>query len=125
MAFPVIQAGSVSANVHVHMRYGTPNADNSVSAGLANEKTYFVPILTRNIGVYCVGTFGSGSASGTVAIERSPNGTVAFQPVASISGSQFTTIPVYADEVLRVRTTWTSAIAAAGIGMSVDVHFVY
>jgi hypothetical protein len=124
MAFPVIQAGSISANYHVHMRYGTPNTGNSASAGLANEKTYFVPILTRNIGVYCVGAFGSGSASGTVAIDRSPQGS-AFVNIASISASQFTTIPVYADEVIRVRTTWSSAIAAAGIGMSVDVHFVY
>lgn len=128
MALTVIAGASVSTaaqHSHVHVRYGAPNVGSSVSLGLANEKTFFVPVLTRNLGVFVTGTFGSGSASGAMCIDVSPNAGSTFLNLASISAPQMTTIPIFADTIVRFRPAWSSAIAAAGIGMSVDVQIAY
>ena len=115
----IISAGSASTHYHVHIRQTLRN-DVSVSAGLANEFTLPIPLYTQNMGVLVAGTFGSGSASTTIAIDKAPSANGPYINVASISVPMATTIPVYHDEVIRFRQVWSSA-AAAITGASVNV----
>ena len=77
--------------------------------------------ITYNHPFPCVnGTFGSGSASTTLCIEKGASANGPFFAVASISVPMMTAFPVYHDEVVRFRHNWTSA-AAAITNASVDV----
>lgn len=115
----IIGAGSASTNYHVHVRQNL-RQDQSVSAGLANEFTHNIPLYTQNMEVILNGTFGSGSASTTIAIDKAANANGPFVNVASISAPMVTAIPVFQDETLRFRQVWSSA-AAAITNASVDV----
>lgn len=115
----IISAGSASAHYHVHIKQDL-RKDTSVSAGLANEVTHHIPIYTQNAEVFVGGTFGSGSASTTIAIDRGVSANGPFFNIASVSVTQVTVIPVFAGEILRMRQVWTSA-AVAITNASVDV----
>jgi hypothetical protein len=115
----IIGAGSASAHYHVHVRQNL-RQDQSVSAGLANEFTLNIPLYTQNMEVLLNGTFGSGSASTTIAIDKAASANGAFVNIASISVPMMTAIPVWVDDVLRFRQVWSSA-AAAITNASVDV----
>ena len=122
MTIQVMTGASVSANVHVYInRSDVPGA--SVSTGLANSRTFNIAgnddaRLTR---ITIAGTFGSGSASGNVVVDIGPGkGGSFFFPLFSASANFTTAVPLQVDHVVRIRTTWSSAIAAAGIGMSID-----
>jgi hypothetical protein len=115
----IMAAASTSAHYHVHVRQ-TLRQDVSVSAGLTNEFTHAIPLYTQNMQVFVNGTFGSGSASTTLCIEKGASGGGPFFNFASISVPMTTTIPVFHDEVVRFRHNWTSA-AAAITNASVDV----
>lgn len=122
MTIQVLSAASISANFHIYInRSDIPGT--SVSTGLANSRTFNMPLEqdSRDTRITIGGTFGSGSASGNVVVEISPgkSGNFFF-PLFSTSANFTTAIPLQVDHVVRIRTTWTSAIAAAGIGMSID-----
>jgi hypothetical protein len=115
----IIGAGSVSAHYFVHVKQ-TLRQDVSVSAGLSPEFTHAIPLYTQNMQVILNGTFGSGSASTTLCIDKAASANGPFVNIASISVPMVTAVPVYADEVLRFRHAWSSA-AAAITNASVDV----
>lgn len=123
MTIQVMSAASVSgAPIHVYInRSDIPGT--SVSTGLGNSRTFNIAGNddARQTRITIGGTFGSGSASGTVQVDISPgkSGNFFF-PLFSVSSNFTTAIPLQVDHVLRIRPVWTSAIAAAGIGMSVD-----
>lgn len=114
----IISAGSVSANFHIHIRAGRDGQ--LVSAGLTNEFTHHIPLYTQNALLAIQGTFGSGSASTTIAIDRGISAAGPFLNILSISAPQATSIPVYADEIIRIRHTFSSAAVGVTNG-SVNV----
>lgn len=115
----IISAGSASAHYHVHIKQSL-RKDQSVSAGLANEVTHFIPLYTQNAEFIIYGTFGSGSASTTIAIDKAASANGTYINLASVSVSQVTVLPVFHEDVFRVRQVWSSA-AAAITNASVDV----
>lgn len=116
----IIAAGSTSTHYHVHVKQ-TLRYDVSTSvAGVANQFTHPIPLYTQNMQVFINGTFGSGSASTTLCIEKGASIGGPYFNFASVSVPMTTTIPVYHDEVVRFRHSWTSA-AAAITNASVDV----
>ena len=115
----IIAAGSASTNYYAHIKQSLRN-DCSVSVLGANEFTHAIPLYTQNMQVLVNGTFGSGSASTTLCIEKGASAGGPFFNVASISVPMMTAFPVYRDEVVRFRHNWTSA-AAAITNASVDV----
>lgn len=119
MAKKIISAGSVSANFHIHIKR-TEDRGVSVSAGLSNEFTHHIPLYTQNAELVIQGTFGSGSASTTIAIDRGISAAGPFLNIMSISAPQVTVIPVFADEILRIRHTFSSAATGVTNG-SVNV----
>lgn len=114
----IIAAGSASAHYHVHIKQSL-RKDQSVSAGLANEVTHFIPLYTQNAEFLIGGTFGSGSASTTIAIDKAASAGGVFINIASVSVAQVTVIPVFHEDVIRLRQVWSSA-AVAITGASVD-----
>lgn len=119
MTIRVMNAGSVSANYHVHVRRSETPGNTSVSAGYANERTFCIPVMVQDTRITVLGTFGSGSASTVVALDIGPNGS-AYINLFSISAPFTTTIPVQVDHVLRFRHAYTSAAVAGALGASVD-----
>ena len=123
MTIQVLSAASINntlVNVYIN-RSDIPGT--SVSTGLANSRTFNIAGNddARQTRITIAGTFGSGSASGNVVVDISPGRSGNFyMPIFSASSNFTTAIPLQVDHVVRIRTTWTSAIAAAGIGMSVD-----
>jgi len=122
MTIQVMSAASISANFHIYInRSDIPGT--TISTGLANSRTFNIVGNddARPTRITIAGTFGSGSASGNVVVDIGPgrSGNFFF-PIFSVSSNFTTAIPLQVDHVIRIRTTWTSAIAAAGIGMSVD-----
>lgn len=116
----IMAAASTSTHYYVHILQ-TLRPDVSVSVGSnANQFTHPIPLYTQNMQVYVNGTFGSGSASTTLCIEKGASIGGPFFNVASISVPMMTAIPVFKDEVIRFRHSWTSA-AAAITNASVDV----
>ena len=121
MTLQVMSAVSVSTNVHIYInRSDVPGT--SVSTGLANSRTLNFKEEdgdSRNVRITIAGTFGSGSASGNVVVDYGPgkNGAFFF-PLFSTSANFTTAVPLEVDNVIRIRTTWTSA--AANIGMSIN-----
>ena len=124
MTIQVLSAASVN-NTLVNVYINRSDIDSTtVSTGLANSRTFNLrgdspdSRLTR---ITINGTFGSGSASGNVVVDVSPGRSGNFYfPLFSTSAAMTTAFPLQVDHVVRIRTTWTSAIAAAGIGMSID-----
>lgn len=121
MTIQVMSAVSTSTNVNIYInRSNIPGV--SVSTGLTNPRTFNIigeedSRLTR---ITIAGTFGSGSASGNVVVEISPGKSGNFYfPLYSASSNFTTAVQLQSDHVVRIRTTWTSA-AAAAIGMSID-----
>ena len=115
----ILAAASTSTHYTVHVRQNL-RQDVSVSVLGVNEFTHNIPLYTQNMQVFVNGTFGSGSASTTLCIEKGASAAGPFFNFASISVPMTTTIPVFADEVVRFRHSWTSA-AAAITNASVDV----
>lgn len=115
----IIAAGSTSAHYHVHIKQSL-RKDQSVSAGLANEVTHFIPLYTQNAEFIVAGTFGSGSASTTICIDKAASALGTYVNLASISVNNVTVIPVFHEDVIRVRQVWSSA-AVAVTNASVDV----
>src|SRR5690348_16003332 len=107
----IMAAASTSTHYHVHVRQ-TLRQDFSVSVGLGNEFTHAIPLYTQNMQCIINGTFGSGSASTTLCIEKGASGGGPFFAVACVSAPMMTTFPVYHDECVRFRHNWTSAAAA-------------
>jgi len=114
----IMAAASTSAHYTVHVRQNL-RQDVSVSVLGVNEFTHAIPLYTQNMQVFVNGTFGSGSASTTLCIEKGASANGPFFNVASISVPMMTAFPVYHDEVVRFRHNWTSA-AAAITNASVD-----
>lgn len=121
MTLQVMSAISTSTNVHIYInRNDIP--DTTVSTGLANSRTLNFREEdgeSRNVRITIAGTFGSGSASGNVAVDYGPgrNGAFFF-PLFSTSTNFTTAVPLEVGNVIRIRTIWTSA--AAAIGMSIN-----
>lgn len=116
----ILAAASTSAHYHVHVKQ-TLRYDVSASVdGVANQFTHPIPLYTQNMQCFINGTFGSGSASTTLCIEKGASVGGPFFNVASVSVPMMTAFPVFADEVVRFRHNWTSA-AAAITNASVDV----
>lgn len=116
----ILAAASTSAHYHVHVRQNL-RQDFSVSVGVAgSEFTHNIPLYTQNMQCFINGTFGSGSASTTLCIEKGASAGGPFFNVASVSVPMMTAFPVFHDEVVRFRHNWTSA-AAAITNASVDV----
>jgi hypothetical protein len=121
MTIQVMTAVSTSTNVNVYFnRSDIPGT--SVTTGLTNAHTFNIMgdgDVRRDTRITIAGTFGSGSASGNVVVDISPGRSGNFYfPLFSVSSNFTTAIPIQADHVIRIRTTWTSA--AAAIGMSID-----
>ena len=121
MTLQVMSAVSTSTNIHVYINRSDVAAT-TVSTGLANSRTLNFREDdgdSRNVRITIAGTFGSGSASGNVVVDYGPgkNGAFFF-PLFSASANFTTAVPLEVDNVIRIRTTWTSA--AAAIGMSIN-----
>lgn len=122
MAIQIMTHASTSAHYHVYLNYGSPNANVTVSTGLANSRTFNIPIRSDNIRFTFNGTFGSGSASTQVILEVAPNPkdtSPAWQPLLTVSAPLTTVLPMMVDDGIRFRHQWTSA-AAAVTNASVD-----
>jgi hypothetical protein len=119
MAIKIITAGSTSTHYHVYLNYGAPNMAVSVSTGLANSRTFSIPVHSDNIRFTFAGNFGSGSASTQVCLDLSPDNGVTFLPIFTASAPLTTAFPLQVGDVVRFRQQWTSA-AVAVTNASVD-----
>lgn len=122
MAIQVMTHASTSTHYHVYLYYGKPDVNVTVSTGLANSRTFNIPVHSDNVRFSFNGTFGSGSASTQVIIDVAPNPKDAvpnWQPLLTVSAPMTTVIPMMVDDCIRFRHQWTSA-AAAITNASVD-----
>jgi len=119
MAIQILTHASTSTHYHVYLYYGKPDANVTVSTGLANSRTFNIPVHSDNVRFTFNGTFGSGSASTQVILDLSPDRGVTFLPILTVSAPMTTVIPMVVDDVVRFRHQWTSA-AAAITAASVD-----
>lgn len=126
-AAPLNSAAGTSSNHHVHITNGAIPTAVSVSSGLSNEQTLVfrdgrrndVPIETRDTRIFINGTFGSGSASGVVAIDLGISGS--YINLFSVSAPFTSVVPLQVGQVVRFRYHRTSAIAATAVtGASLD-----
>lgn len=124
MALKIVTGASVSANYHVHIARGEHQGGHSVTTGLANEKTIYIPIWEQTMRIHVAGNYQTGSASSNLAFDVAPEGAnaSAFANLFSTSASPFTTaIPLQVDHVLRVRHRWASGSAAMAANASLDI----
>ena len=123
MALKFITGASVSANYHVHIAQGDHQGGHSVSAGLANEKTIYIPLWQQTMRINVAGNPQTGSASSNLGFDIAPEGAnaSAFVNIFSASAAMTTTIPLMVGYVMRVRHTWVSASAATTANASLDV----
>lgn len=111
MAKKVISAGSTSANYHVHIRR-EPRVVGTASAGLANESSFWIPLLVHDARITVAGAFGSVSGSGGIAIDIGPDASTFFN-LFSVSAPFMTTIPIQAGHIVRFRQVLGSANGAS------------
>ena len=124
MALKIVTGASVSANYHVHLAQGDHQGGRSVSAGLANEKTLYIPVWQQTMRIHVAGNYQTGSASSNLGFDIAPEGAnnSAFANLFSTSATVFTTtIPLQVGHVMRVRHTFASASANTSVNASLDI----